>query len=380
MRVAVVLPSHWSRLTGGAEQQVRYLLEALVGDPDLRVRYFAGNVDPHFRSSSYEVVPLSAGSTPGRRSRLLQSRRLYEELALFAPHVIYQRVGCVFTGIAARYAHAHGARLVWHVASDADLAAPGAPKLRAPLAALERRFLDFGIARAHCIVAQSRAQLEALIQRHHRDDAILLRNFHPAPATVGPKQRRFTVAWVANCKPLKRPEVVFELARRLRRLDCRFVMVGRFPNDPAVRRQLQNAISATSNLEHLGPLSQEEVNELLGRSHMLLNTSLYEGFPNTFIQAWMRAVPVATLGVDPEGMIARHGLGVVTADVDELARTVERFILDPEECAAAGERARTVAAREFSLVNATRLVDLIRRQGRLSVADGHADVGLRALK
>ena len=42
-------------------------------------------------------------------------------------------------------------------------------------------------------------------------------------------------------------------------------------------------IQSTENLEHLGAKPQEEVNRLFAQTHILVNTSDYEGFSNTFV-------------------------------------------------------------------------------------------------
>jgi hypothetical protein len=40
-----------------------------------------------------------------------------------------------------------------------------------------------------------------------------------------------------------------------------------------------------------------------------VSTSEQEGLPNVFLEGWSRGVPVLTLSFDPDGMVARHGLG-----------------------------------------------------------------------
>jgi glycosyltransferase involved in cell wall biosynthesis len=80
------------------------------------------------------------------------------------------------------------------------------------------------------------------------------------------------------------------------------------------------AIRATPNLEYLGEKSQDEVNELLARAHIYVNTSLFEGFANTFIQAWMRDVAVVSLHVNPDGVFDREGVGIHAGSEDELMR------------------------------------------------------------
>ena len=102
LKVAIVMPNHWSALLGGAELQVRYLSEAVLDHPGLTLRYFVGKVDPDFSHPDYDVVELKSPFTPGTRlARLAGASRLYRELSAYSPDVIYQRVGSTYTGVTA---------------------------------------------------------------------------------------------------------------------------------------------------------------------------------------------------------------------------------------------------------------------------------------
>ena len=152
------------------------------------------------------------------------------------------------------------------------------------------------------------------------------------------------VAWIANLKPLKNPGAFIRLARRFAwRMDVHFVMIGDARDDgPWTKEQLAE-IAATPNLEYRGALRQAEVNALLEHTDLLVNTSDYEGFSNTFIQAWMRRVPVVSLRVDPDRLLSRGGLGAVTGTEDALFTRVAALLDDPDRCAAIGARARRYA-------------------------------------
>src|SRR6185503_8425225 len=171
------------------------------------------------------------------------------------------------------------------------------------------------------------------------------------------------VAWIANLKPLKNPGAFVRLARRFaHRSDTRFVMVGGTTESDWTKQQLQ-AIAATPNLDYVGAVSQSEVNSLLEHTDLLVNTSDYEGFSNTFIQAWMRRVPVVSLHVDPDRLLSRGGLGAVTGDEDALHRRVAELLDDPDRCAAIGARARRYALEhhaESNIETLARLLDLKR--------------------
>jgi glycosyltransferase involved in cell wall biosynthesis len=81
------------------------------------------------------------------------------------------------------------------------------------------------------------------------------------------------------------------------------------------------------------------------RAAALVCTSLREGFPNTFLEAWSRARPVLTT-VDPDGVVLEEGIGRVAATVDELAEHLRAALAGGAEWEAMGSRARAYYLRE----------------------------------
>jgi glycosyltransferase involved in cell wall biosynthesis len=141
-------------------------------------------------------------------------------------------------------------------------------------------------------------------------------------------------------------------------------MVGQPYLSGSLQADFDSRIRAMPNVRCLGESSQDEVNALLDRAHLLINTSKWEGFSNTFIQAWMRSVPVITLGVNPDGILDREGLGWCFDSVEEIAKVVGEVAANPDMLEAVGERARQYAIRNFSLDNASELAGLLVTTGR----------------
>jgi len=360
-RLCIVTPRQRG---GGSEYQIECLIDALLQldshEIFLLVRHTAAPPLP----TAYRVVKIGRGDAMPRFGYTMDAIPLYRALRSIAPQAIYQRVACGYTGICAWYARRHGARMVWHVASDSDLTRRGLVAGRNPLRPLlEKRSIEYAIRRANCIVVQTQHQAELLQKTYARTADAVVPNFHPPPKERIDKTGPMSVVWIGNFKPLKQPEAFVRLAARLGDLSrVRFVMVGAPSSgsgDQAWSAALMASIRSTPNLEYLGEQSQDKVNELLARAHVYVNTSQFEGFANTFIQAWMREVAVISLHVNPDGVFEREGVGVHAGSEDELMRAVRQLIVDAALRGSYTSRGLRYAMRSHSMQNVQRLIELI---------------------
>jgi glycosyltransferase involved in cell wall biosynthesis len=108
------------------------------------------------------------------------------------------------------------------------------------------------------------------------------------------------------------------------------------------------------------------------RARIFLNTSSIEGFPNTFLQAWIRAVPVVSF-FDPDGLIHRLQLGARPDSLDDMREAIRGLLDVGIYRENIGQRARDFAAREFSSSAAARYIELLDNKplrDRIDAADG----------
>ena len=82
-----------------------------------------------------------------------------------------------------------------------------------------------------------------------------------------------------------------------------------------------------------------------GRAKVLVNTSDVEGFPNSYLQAWIRGVPVVTL-IDPDAVIEREGLGIAARSPDQTPDAIRHLLRDPDAWNAASDRCRMFMEQE----------------------------------
>lgn len=346
---------------GGAEQQMALLVDALVRTGRFEITYLTRQAGAGYVPDGYAIETIPFNAVSMRVGNMLDVVPLIRALKRIRPQVIYQRVGGAYTGAAAWYARRYRARMVWHISSDMNVMPLRMDKNRASNAVsrfLEKKALEYGIRHSDRVIAQTHRQAQLLKQNYGLDTATIIRNFQPVPPLPEKAADCVNVVWISNLKPLKQPELFIELARRLGvKAHVRFIMVGR-PENSAWCRQILSSIAQVASLQYTGEKTQDEVNTLLDEAHVLVNTSRYEGFPNTFIQAWMRGVPVVSLDVDPDDILTKHGLGCRSGSVDKLLQDVEWLIGDRGTREMIGQRARDYAVTNFSERN----IDLIARE------------------
>ena len=305
----------------------------------------------------YTIHKIGNSNGPGF---LFDTRILLHTLKALNPHTIYQHVGCAYTGVAAYYCKKHACNLVWHIASDIDVE-PANFSLPAhfSLHYLDKKILEYGLRNARFIVGQTQHQAKLIEKYYHRELTDLVRNFHPLPSESLEKEKCVKVLWIANVKKIKQPEIFLKLADDLSHLNVQFVMMGAAQGEASWRNKTISRMNSTPNIEYLGALPQDEVNALLAKSHILVNTSQYEGFSNTFIQAWMRRVPVISYNVDPDQLLNETGLGACAGgDYQYLVKQLEELIINETKRNQMGLKAQKYANEFHSNRNVERLVSL----------------------
>jgi glycosyltransferase involved in cell wall biosynthesis len=362
-RLCIVNPFQFG---GGAEYQINCLVDALAPRKAYEIHYLAHHTDERARSDgAYRTVRIGKSDRMSPLGYLADAPALFRALKSINPHVIYQRVACAYTGISAFYVGKSAARMIWHVAHDSDVTQGGLGYGRNPLRrAIERRTVEYGIRHTSYIVAQKEHQAKLLAHHYGRKADAVIPNFHPQPVETIDKAGPLTVVWIANFKRWKQPEVFVRLARALSEIaGARFVMVGApVSGDREWGDALMSSIVSTPNLEYVGLKTQEEVNAILARAHVFVNTSLEEGFPNTYIQAWMRRVPVVSLNVNPDDVFNREAVGAFANGSEaELVKAVRALLTDDKLRERQAARAGEYAMSKHSVQNAGRLIELIDR-------------------
>jgi glycosyltransferase involved in cell wall biosynthesis len=345
-------------VTGGAELQSTYIARALALG-GFRVRHVVEDAAFSRTPEGVEVVRLPLHYREGGLPRRLA---IVRGLRRADGHVYIQRTAGIETGFAGVYARLAGRRFVFSASHDADFSRD-LRLLRGQGGGLNRWTVRtqarIGMRCADAVVAQTKQQAEiarASLRLHPQ----VIPNFCDlgAPRPVS----RDVFLWVGAFLGTKNPHSFLDLAERVSGAD--FVMVAR---ERAGWERLAASVHARAarlaNVELLPVRPRSELLPLYNRAVALVSTSSLEGFPNVFLEAWARGVPTLSLHVDPDGVIARNGLGAVASgSPDELVRITQRYVDDPTAADVAGDRAyRYVQETHSPEVVGAAWVDLVGR-------------------
>ncbi len=214
----------------------------------------------------------------------------------------------------------------------------------------ERRLYQLGLRNADCLVVQTRTQQEML--RHGFGyDAVLI----PMPgdgvecemtsAQRLQKLEKGRVLWLGRICEAKRPDRLPELAEACPELHFDVVGPG---GDSSYARPIVERMQHLPNVTVHGRVTDEQLLSLYQETICLCCTSDMEGFPNTFLEAWSRGIPVVTT-FDPDGVIAAHGLGAAVIDVPGLARALRSLLTSPQQWLSAADNARQYYTHTHSI-------------------------------
>lgn len=242
--------------------------------------------------------------------------------------VYYQRGAGMLSGVVGQFCRVFGRRFIFAAASDLDF------DLALPLInyARDRSMFRYGLRRADAIVVQNEQQLRDCAVNYGREST-LVRSCHVVDGE-GRSDGSGGILWVGSIKALKRPELFLELARSLPNLQFHMVGGGK---GSAYYASIESAAAKISNLEFVGFVPYHQVQRYFDNARVYVSTSEWEGFPNTFLQAWSRGVPTVSY-FDTGSRIDGLAVNNVVTSADSMRAQVESLASDEATWRSAGQR------------------------------------------
>lgn len=359
-------------IVGGSEQRALRLAAGLARNPGFQVSLIAALRDGQQFGTMPErvtVLPLVQREPP--RSLLFRLlRRVHARIAgdvsvrWAAARALWQTANAnvyLTIGVAdhsaalSEWCRNAGRKFVLMLGSELDVSSDYRPgDARRNVYGSRHDFCYQALVGADLILAQTERQARLLRERFALTAAVLPNPIAAQAAAAVPRRH---VLWVGKSDRVKRPDIAVEAARSLD--DIPFVMVMNRV-DKGIDRRVREA--AGGNVQIVDFVEPNAMHKLMAEATALINTSDFEGFPNTFLEAGMQETPVVSLNVDPDGLLAASGGGfAANGNFTRFLEAIRIFHCNETSRQLAGRALRDyVAARHAETTVLERLGNLLR--------------------
>ncbi|HEY8903093.1 MAG TPA: glycosyltransferase family 4 protein [Chthoniobacterales bacterium] len=132
--------------------------------------------------------------------------------------------------------------------------------------------------------------------------------------------------WVARCQPIKRPYLFLDLAARLPEARCRMICPR---EDVALWESVAARAKGMRNVEFIERVPYREIQSQYDEARVFVNTSTFEGWPNSYIQAGLGGAALLALDVNPDGLFERFSPGIFAqGNFESLVNGASRLLDD----------------------------------------------------
>lgn len=270
---------------GGAKRQIYLLGQELKTEFDVAV--VVGDYGQP-RTETRDGVILHRAYTPNHGTKIGQFIELFRALSRAEADVYIYRgnprkaaiIGLMATGLRSNW--------IYHIANDADL-----DEHYDSMSVGYKILFKSQIKNAAGVIAQTEFQQSKFKDRFGIKPTIIP-NGYPVASERSTDPEYFL--WVGRLtESQKRPHLLLECAQQMP--DRSFKLIGP-RSDEEYADEVVERTKTLSNVEYVGAVPPDEIHEYYKNAIALVNTSRYEGFPNTFLEAWRYGSPVVSLDVD----------------------------------------------------------------------------------
>lgn len=211
-----------------------------------------------------------------------------------------------------------GKKFIYHIANNSNLTSEY-DQLQQPIKKIFRITLQKG----DCVIAQTSQQSDILAERFSAESRIIP-NGYPATNQYLQFEDRNKVLWIGRLdKKQKRPHLFLNIVDSLP--GCQFCMIALPGTDVSYNHKIRTRAKSLDNLSYIENVPPDKVHQHYKSAIVCVNTSAYEGFPNTFLESWRYGTPVAGLSIDPGKYLDRKGLGYCSGNITILQDMINKI-------------------------------------------------------
>lgn len=353
MKVCVRLFSHTKYRVGGAEKQMELIGENLVKSKKIDLHFFINNLSNNQKNfekiNGIKVHTLGKfrDSDGGLKQLInlfnsLDLKLFYKYLFSFDYDIYHVRGATSNTGLWALFAKLFKRKKFVFTASSIVDCIPNYFRWNK----IFYNLYKFAIKHADAVIVLAEYMKKA-IDINYDVNSIVVDSGHKIPNGPFRKNLPILILWISNLVELKRPELFLNIFEKLKNYNIKFILIG---SGTYMKAKIREFDEKYENFEYIPGVNSKEDEIYYSKASILINTSVYEGFPNTFIQAWMHETPVISLNVDPDCVICKNNLGFhAKGNLNSLTKKLEYLIKKPEIIKEMGQNCRIYAIKNHNI-------------------------------
>lgn len=310
---------------GGAEIQLFQIGKEISNNPELEVCFVVGDFGQSKEEVYKNIRVIKSFSVSRKRFKYIKGifclMKLFIILKKIDADLYVQRSSGLETGVIALFSNIFRKKFIYMTAHEIDCS--GEFRKKNPIAGL---FYEFGLSHANLVITQNKRH-QQLLKINYGLDAPVLNSAYDIPAKRN-KDGKY-ILWVARLDKWKNPEIFINLANFFP--DEEFLMVAPISSDIEYGKEIQRKSKEVDNIRLIPGVPFTEINEYFRKAKIFINTSSYEGFPNTFVQAVMNGVPIISLNVNPDQVISKRNIGYFADNNPETLRDKLSILVNDSE-------------------------------------------------
>jgi len=249
---------------------------------------------------------------------------IYRAIKKYNPDVIIQACAGFETGVMSFFAKVLNVPFIYRVANDIDTD----DRLKLRLNVRQRTMFKFGLKHSSAILCQNTYQYHKLRAKYNTKKLHIIHNplYLEKTNKINKFSSRSYIAWIGIFQYQKNLPALYEIAMNLPEIEFRIAGKSTTKLDEETQEAIRG-LSNCKNVKFVGYLKRDEVLPFLSQAYALLNTSHYEGFSNTFLEAMATGTPIITSqNANPDNLICERNIGVIAESYEEMDKAIVRLL------------------------------------------------------
>ena len=310
---------------GGAGVQLYLLSKEFAKPPTINVNIITGNhkthknrIEVYQNIKIFKVLPLKRTFFNVLKFIII----LFLTLIQIKPDIVIQRTASPVTGLCAFYCKLFRKKFIYSISNKPEVNGKAENGVLG-------KFYKYGLNNATIIIAQNKDQIDELEKFKKRK----IRNIKLIKSGYNIKNKDYiekkNILWVSRAIEWKRAEIFLKLAQKIPDKD--FIIICNKTNNEIYWKTISDNAIKIHNLKFLNFIPFHKIDRYFKKAKIFINTSIYEGFPNTFIQAFKNKTPVISLNVNPDEILTKNKIGIFChGDLKKLEFSINQLFENQE--------------------------------------------------